>query len=150
MRTDPRRHSPCGRRRRQQRPGTILVVTILIVFTLAAMVVVFCRSMRVEAIASANLSASLQASTVERGAEQYVIALLTEQKDSLADITEDYFYAIPVGSVPGANGPDVTGYFWIVRPDYGDIDLGKLAVAGYGYRWIRLSRHLSPPRAGTI
>jgi maltose alpha-D-glucosyltransferase/alpha-amylase len=33
--------------------------------------------------------------------------------------------------------------------DYGDIDLGKLAVAGYGYRWIRLCRHLSPPRAGT-
>ena len=29
--------------------------------------------------------------------------------------------------------------------DYGDIDLGKLAVAGYGYRWIRLCRHLSPP-----
>src|SRR4029453_2472901 len=33
--------------------------------------------------------------------------------------------------------------------DYGDIDLGKLAVAGYGYRWIRLCRHLSPPGAGT-
>jgi maltose alpha-D-glucosyltransferase/alpha-amylase len=33
--------------------------------------------------------------------------------------------------------------------DYGDIDLGKLAVAGYGYRWIRLCRHLSPPHAGT-
>jgi type II secretory pathway component PulK len=118
------------------------VVTILIVFTLAAMVVVFCRSMRVEAIASANLSASLQASTVERGAEQYVIALLTEQKDSLADITEDYFYAVPVGSMPGQNGPDVTGYFWIVRPDYGDIDLplyglteeaAKLNINSAGY-----------------
>ena len=33
--------------------------------------------------------------------------------------------------------------------DYGAIDLSKLAVAGYGYRWIRLCRHLSPPRAGT-
>jgi maltose alpha-D-glucosyltransferase/alpha-amylase len=33
--------------------------------------------------------------------------------------------------------------------DYGDIDLGKLAVAGDGYRWIRLCRHLSPPHAGT-
>ena len=28
-------------------------------------------------------------------------------------------------------------------------NLSKLAVAGYGYRWIRLCRHLSPPRAGT-
>jgi maltose alpha-D-glucosyltransferase/alpha-amylase len=33
--------------------------------------------------------------------------------------------------------------------DYGGIDLGKLAVAGYGYRWIRLCRHLSPPHTGT-
>jgi maltose alpha-D-glucosyltransferase/alpha-amylase len=28
--------------------------------------------------------------------------------------------------------------------DYGDIDLAKLAVGGYGYRWIRLRRELSP------
>jgi maltose alpha-D-glucosyltransferase/alpha-amylase len=28
--------------------------------------------------------------------------------------------------------------------DYGDIDLAKLTVGGYGYRWIRLRRELSP------
>jgi hypothetical protein len=28
--------------------------------------------------------------------------------------------------------------------DYGDIDLAKLAVGGYGYRWIRLCWELSP------
>jgi maltose alpha-D-glucosyltransferase/alpha-amylase len=27
--------------------------------------------------------------------------------------------------------------------DYGDIDLARLAVAGYGYRWICLRRELS-------
>jgi maltose alpha-D-glucosyltransferase/alpha-amylase len=27
--------------------------------------------------------------------------------------------------------------------DYGDIDLAKLTVAGYGYRWICLCRELS-------
>jgi maltose alpha-D-glucosyltransferase/alpha-amylase len=32
---------------------------------------------------------------------------------------------------------------------YGEINLGKLTVAGYGYRWIRLCRHLLPPHAGT-
>jgi type II secretory pathway component PulK len=85
---------------------------MLIVFTLAAIVVVFCRSQRVEAVASANLAAALQASSVERGAEQYVLAILTEQKDSLADITQDYFAAVPVGE----------GFFWIVRPNYGDTD----------------------------
>jgi len=112
-----------SRTSRPRQRGTILIVTMLIVFSVAAMVVVFCRSMRVEAIASANLSASLQASSVERGAEQYVIALLTEQKDALADITEDYFAAVPIGNVQGPNGSQAAGYFWIVRPDYGDVDL---------------------------
>jgi maltose alpha-D-glucosyltransferase/alpha-amylase len=28
--------------------------------------------------------------------------------------------------------------------DYGDIDLAKLTVGGYGYRWIRLRRELAP------
>jgi maltose alpha-D-glucosyltransferase/alpha-amylase len=28
--------------------------------------------------------------------------------------------------------------------DYGDLDLAKLTVGGYGYRWIRLRRELSP------
>jgi hypothetical protein len=28
--------------------------------------------------------------------------------------------------------------------DYGDIDLAKLRVGGYGYRWIRLCEKWSP------
>jgi hypothetical protein len=76
-------------------------------------VLVMCGSMSVEATAAANMTASLQASSVERGAEQYVMAILTEQKDSLSDLTEDYFAAVQVGD----------GYFWIVRPDYGDDNL---------------------------
>jgi hypothetical protein len=27
---------------------------------------------------------------------------------------------------------------------YGGTELGKMAVSGYGYRWIRLRRELSP------
>ena len=50
-----------------------------------------------------------------------MIALLTEQKDALADLTEDYFYQIPVG--PPDVGGISPGYFWIVRPEYGDVDL---------------------------
>jgi type II secretory pathway component PulK len=99
-----------GHRRRR---GTILIVTMFIVFTLASLVLVMGASMRVEGMAAANMTASLQASTVERGAEQYVVALLTEQKDTLSDLTEDYFAAVQVGD----------GYFWIVRPDYGDDNL---------------------------
>jgi hypothetical protein len=28
--------------------------------------------------------------------------------------------------------------------DYGDLDLAKLTVGGYGYRWIRLRQKLTP------
>jgi type II secretory pathway component PulK len=68
----------------RRRQGTILIVTMFIVFTLASLVLVMCGSMRVEAMAAANMAASLQASAVERGAEQYVMAILTEQKDTLS------------------------------------------------------------------
>jgi type II secretory pathway component PulK len=106
-------HRSRHRHRRRRRRGTILIVTMFIVFTLASLVLVMGASMRVEGMAAANMTASLQASTVERGAEQYVVALLTEQKDTLSDLTEDYFAAVQVGD----------GYFWIVRPDYGDDNL---------------------------
>src|SRR3954447_12568997 len=52
--------TPTIRRRR----GTILIVTMCICFLLAGMVLVFCRSMRVEAIASANQVASVSASAI--------------------------------------------------------------------------------------
>src|SRR5438105_11408447 len=58
---------------RGHRHGTILIVTMFICFTVAGVVLVLCRNMRVEAVASANLAASVQASSVERGAEQYVL-----------------------------------------------------------------------------
>ena len=76
------------------RRGTILIVTIFIVFTLASLVLVMSRSTRVESLASANLVAAVQASAVERGAEQYVLSILTEQKDTLTDLTEEDFAAI--------------------------------------------------------
>jgi len=100
-------------RRGRGRRGAILIVTMFVVFTLASLVLVMCGSMSVEAGAAANMAASLQASAVERGAEQYVIGILTEQKDTLSDLTEDYFAAVPVGD----------GFFWILRPDYGDPNL---------------------------
>lgn len=93
------------------RRGAILVITVLVTFTLAATVLVLCRSMRVETMAAANQAASVQAYAVERGAEQYLQAMLvTEGNTSIDDVTEDQFAAIPVGD----------GYFWVLRPDYDD------------------------------
>lgn len=101
--------APGAQRPRRQR-GSILILAMFVVFGMAALVLVLGRSMRVETLASANLASSLQAMAIERGAEQYVLAALVEQKDSLADLGEEYFACVPVGN----------GYFWILRPDYGD------------------------------
>lgn len=103
---------------RGRRRGTVLIVAIFIVFTMAGLVVMLSRSMRVESLASANLAASVQASAIERGAEQYVLAILTEQKDELADLDESYFAGIQVGD----------GYFWLLRPDYGDDRLPQFGL----------------------
>ncbi len=96
-----------------RRSGTVLIATLWIVFVLAGMAIVLARTMRVEAIASANEVAAIQAAAVERGAEQYVLALLETQKDYALMMAQDYFQAVSVGE----------GCFWIVRPDFGDPSL---------------------------
>jgi type II secretory pathway component PulK len=95
------------------RRGTILIVTMCILFLLAGMVLVFCRSMRVEAIASANQVASVSASAIERGAEQYALAIIEQQKDQVFYNAESTYYGVQVGD----------GYFFLLRPNYGDDQL---------------------------
>jgi hypothetical protein len=96
------------------RRGAILLVVLLILAAVASMTLVLCRNARVEAMASANHVASLQALTVERAAEQYVMALLTQFPDEVMILDESYSYQVPVGSA---------GYFWLIRPDYNDPSL---------------------------
>ncbi len=105
-RTSPRLARGAGR-------GAILIIAMIILFALAAMVLVLGRSVRVEATASANFVASERADAIARGAEQYVLALLTEEIDALDELEEADFEALALGE----------GYFWIVRPDYDDADL---------------------------
>ena len=94
--------------------GSVLIIVMLIVFALAGMVLVVCRSVRVEAMVSANHVSGAQAATVERSAEQYAIAMVAQQRNSATALDESYFEAVPVGD---------GGYFWIVRPDYADASL---------------------------
>lgn len=116
MRTVPQdgrcRGSRTSRSRRGEtcRRGTVLIVTMILVFALAGLTLVLCRSMRVEMMASANYAAGLKASAIERGAEQYLRAMLAEEADELSSIPEEYFAAVQVGD----------GYFWVLRPDYDD------------------------------
>jgi type II secretory pathway component PulK len=91
-----------------------LIVVLLIIAALSGIVLVLCRSARVEAMVSANHAAGAQAAAVQRGAEQYALAMIVQQADSLFDLDETYFAEVPVGEA---------GYFWFVRPDYGDPQL---------------------------
>ena len=56
--------------------GTVLIVTIWVMLVLVGTVLVMARTMRVEGNGSANHAASLQASAVQFGAIQYVMASL--------------------------------------------------------------------------
>jgi type II secretory pathway component PulK len=116
----------------RRRRGTVLIVTIVICFALAGAIIVLARSTRVEMQASANEAAAIEASAVERGAEQYVLAMLGGYKDQLRSMSEDEFAAVPVGR----------GCFWLLRPDYDDPTLpvfglmeesAKLNLTGVDY-----------------
>ena len=91
--------------------GTILIVVMLIIAALAGMVLVLGRTSRVEAMTSANHVAGSKAAAVERAAEQYVVAMLAQQRAEVLTLEQSSFEAVPVGDA---------GMFWIVRPDYGD------------------------------
>jgi type II secretory pathway component PulK len=118
--TAPR--AACGlaqnRVHRQRRRGAILIVAILITVTLAGMVLVLCRRMSVEALASANDAAAVQAAAVERGGEQYVLGVLSDTTESPLSVGEESFQAVPVGD----------GFFWVLRPDYDDPNLPQYGV----------------------
>lgn len=96
--------------RRNQESGTVLIVTMWIVLVLAGLVLVFSRSMRVEAIASANYIASLQAEAVARGAAQFILAQVENQESPSGLEGEDLYEAVEVGE----------GLFWILRPSFDD------------------------------
>jgi type II secretory pathway component PulK len=101
------------------RRGAVLIVAMLVVFALAGITLVLCRSMRVEMLASANAAAALQASAIQRGAEQYVLGVLAAEGENVPNLSEDQFAAVRVGG----------GYFWILRPQYDEND-GSLPVFG--------------------
>jgi hypothetical protein len=100
------------------------VIVIVVTMSLAATVLVMCRSMKVESMAAANQAAMVQASAVERGAEQYLQAMLiTEGNDGIDEnVTEDQFAAIQIGD----------GYFWVLRPDYDDPTLPVFGMVKEG------------------
>lgn len=99
---------PCGRE-----TGSILIVTIWIVLVLTGLTLVFSRAMRVEAIATANHTSSLEAEEIARGGVAFVKARLESDDDTDIKLEGASPYeAISVGK----------GYFWLLRPDLDEDD----------------------------
>ena len=97
-----------GRRARAgRRRGTVLVVAMWIIVVLAGMVLVFGRSMRVEALAAANRLAANQAEWVARGALAFLMAEVDGTDGTLRPGEGISCEAVPVGG----------GYFWLLLPD---------------------------------
>jgi type II secretory pathway component PulK len=100
--------------------GAVMIVTLWIVLGIAALVLIFSRSVAVELFASANQVSALQADAVAKGALQYVLAQL-DGATALPDPTEFPCEAVSIGNNNGTGNP--TGYFWILRPP-GDNETG--------------------------
>src|SRR5574340_853143 len=90
------------------RRGTILIVTMWIVLVLAGLVLVLARSMKVQAVVSANGLSALQADAVEQGAIQYVLAHVDGLEGKMPDEVDMPCEAVRVGA----------GAFWILKPNF--------------------------------
>src|SRR3954468_13300815 len=112
-----RNHIPGRRRlRRRSRPrrGAILVTAIWVIIILAALVLVFARSMQVEVLTAGNRTGAARAAAVEKGAEQYVIGVLMESGGDALTVSSAPAEAMRVGTDAATGAP--LGYFWILRP----------------------------------
>jgi len=99
--------------------GSILIVTIWVVLVLTGLTLVFARSMRVEAIATANHISSLESEGIARGASNFIRARLNSDDDMDIRLEgETPYEAISVGK----------GYFWLLRPDLDDDDANYYGI----------------------
>ena len=88
--------------------GTVLITVIWIVIVLAGLVLVFARSMRVEATAVSNQVSAIQAESIATGALRYIQSHLEDRNGIPPSEEEMPSEAVKLGD----------GYFWILRtPD---------------------------------
>jgi len=102
--------------------GTVLIVTIWVMLVLVGTVLVMARAMRVEGSGSANQVAALQASAVQLGAVQYVVAALEGLAGRMPSEQEMPCEGVLVGE----------GAFWIIRPGEDDRQQGYGLVSEAG------------------
>ena len=114
------------RNNRGRRRGAIFLIALAILTVLSALLLVYAGEMRTESLAAANRLSAAQASAVEAGAEQWVMAQCEMFTTPLSgtvgnnnvgigqtDITKIPAAAVPVGD-PAHGG----GYFWCLSADF--------------------------------
>jgi len=105
------------------RCGTVLIVTIWIVMILAGLVLVLSRTMRVDAVGTANSVSAMQAEAIVDGAVAYVLSKVAAGGESDVDYGAASYEGMQVGQ----------GYFWVIRPNLSDdknYDYGLTDEAG--------------------
>lgn len=129
--------------------GSIMILAIATVLILSSLLLVFVREMRIEAQASANRAATVQAATIARGAVAYATNHLTSNQDPISLDTEMQCEANPLGD----------GYFWILKPDgvdetkyaFGLTDeASKLNVNAATYDMLQALPNMTTDLAGSI
>ena len=90
--------------------GMVLIIALWIILTLAGVVLVFARSMRVELLVSANQLAAAKAEWIARGALAFVIAQINKTYGITRPGEDVVCEAVPLGD----------GYFWLLLPDAED------------------------------
>ncbi|HET6251703.1 MAG TPA: hypothetical protein VFE47_28720 [Tepidisphaeraceae bacterium] len=112
----------------------IFVTAMWIIIVLAALVLIFAHEMRVEVVASANRAYTDQASSIEHGAEQYVLAAVDACGGDAITVMQTPCEQIQISAPADADGSfSGNGYFWIMQP-YPDSDQTPNAqdYAAYG------------------
>jgi type II secretory pathway component PulK len=115
-----RRHgtSRIGLNPSPRRRGTILIVTIWIVLVVSGLALVFAQTARVEALASANARASLEAEAIAKGALAFLLSSADGNNGSTTFLEQISSEARPIGE----------GYFWLVRTNVGEDDASPYGV----------------------
>lgn len=142
-----------ARQTSRPRRGVILLVTLVLVFVLAALVLTMGASTQVDATIAANELSMRQAALAQRGAEQYVLALvaesLPEEGQPLETRQQSDYEAVTIGG----------GYIWLLRPDYADPSLpafglvdetSKLDLNAASYERLRLLPGMTDEIAASI
>jgi DNA uptake protein ComE-like DNA-binding protein len=104
------RQRAADRSPRAARPGSVLIVTMWAIIAITGVVLTMSYSMRIEAIASANRLAQVQAGAAERGAEQFVCYAVDNEVSTPGFLDQLSFEGRQIGDC----------FVWIVRPDWDD------------------------------